>query len=286
MADLGYRLTGSSDYFKLSNRRPATSINHVACHDGFTLADVTRYARKHNEGNFEENRDGADDNQSHGWGAEGPTVDPLIEARRDRVLRDLLATLFLSVGTPMITAGDEFGRTQAGNNNTYCHDDPLGWVNWNLGAAREGPARLHPPLHRAARRRTRCCSAATSSWARRWRTPASATWCGSAPTARSWRRPTGRTPSCAAWACSWAATRMATRDPRGRKMIDDTLLTWFNAGAEPALATVPGTAWGATWELVLDTAAPTAPRRDVRAGAALVLPEHSVMVLRLRPVGG
>ncbi len=134
LAELGYGLSGSSDFFKVSGRRPSASINYVACHDGFTLADVVSYERKHNASNGEDNRDGTDDNHSFNGGVEGPTADPSIEAFRQRSARNLLASVFLSIGTPMLLAGDELGRTQKGNNNAYCQDNEVSWVDWNLTA--------------------------------------------------------------------------------------------------------------------------------------------------------
>jgi glycogen operon protein len=125
------RLAGSSNTFS-SGRGPVASVNFITAHDGFTLADLTSYDTKHNIGNGEDNRDGANDNRSFNHGAEGPTDDLAIITARRRTMRNLLGTLLLSAGIPMITAGDEFGRTQHGNNNAYCHDSPLTWVNWEL----------------------------------------------------------------------------------------------------------------------------------------------------------
>jgi isoamylase len=129
--DLATRLAGSADVFA-AHRGPMASINFVAAHDGFTLADLTAYDRKHNEDNGEDNRDGADQNRSWNHGAEGPTDDPRILEARRRCMRNLMATLLLATGVPMFVAGDEFGRTQRGNNNPYCLDDETSWVHWNL----------------------------------------------------------------------------------------------------------------------------------------------------------
>src|SRR5690606_28573191 len=127
-----YRLTGSSDLFAASGRQPPHSVNFVTSHDGFTLNDLVSYTRKHNLANGEDNRDGAEENLSSNGGVEGPTEDAEIIAAREQKKRNFLASLFLSVGTPMLLAGDELGRTQSGNNNAYCQDNPLGWVNWSL----------------------------------------------------------------------------------------------------------------------------------------------------------
>jgi isoamylase len=126
------RLAGSQDLFGQGARGPLSSVNYVASHDGFTLADLTAYDRKHNESNGEGNRDGHDDGRSWNHGVEGPADDGAVEGSRHRSVRNLLGTLLLSTGVPMLTAGDEMGRTQGGNNNAYCHDDPTGWVDWDL----------------------------------------------------------------------------------------------------------------------------------------------------------
>jgi isoamylase len=134
------RLAGSSDLFDRRSRRPWASVNYAASHDGFTLADVVSYAHRHNETNAEENRDGQGENYSANWGVEGPTDDPKIKETRGRVLRGLLATVFFSHGTPMLLAGDEFGRTQRGNNNAYCQDNEISWLDWKHAATPESEA--------------------------------------------------------------------------------------------------------------------------------------------------
>jgi len=131
LSQLGYRLTGSSDLYKRRNRNPHASINFLTCHDGFTLRDLVSYNEKHNDDNGEENRDGANDNDSWNCGAEGETDDTDISALRLRQMKNLLATLFLSQGTPMLFGGDELGKTKSGNNNTYCQDNDLSWIQWN-----------------------------------------------------------------------------------------------------------------------------------------------------------
>src|SRR5437763_1731119 len=128
--DFASRLTGSSDLYATSGRRPVASINFVTCHDGFTLTDLVSYNHKHNEDNGEDNRDGTDDNRSWNCGAEGPSGDPAINELRARQRRNFLVTLFLSQGVPMLLAGDEMGRTQQGNNNAYCQDNEISWHEW------------------------------------------------------------------------------------------------------------------------------------------------------------
>ena len=130
LPEFASRLTGSSDLYQQDSRRPVASVNFVTAHDGFTLADLVSYDHKHNEANGEDNRDGSDDNRSWNCGAEGPTDDPGILALRARQKRNFLATLLLSQGVPMLLAGDEMGRTQRGNNNAYCQDNEISWVDW------------------------------------------------------------------------------------------------------------------------------------------------------------
>ncbi len=132
IAEFATRLAGSSDLYERSGRKPHASINFVTCHDGFTLEDLVSYEHKHNELNGENNRDGADENFSVNCGTEGPTLDPDILRRRDRLKRNFIATLALSQGVPMLCGGDEFGRTQQGNNNAYCQDNEISWLNWDI----------------------------------------------------------------------------------------------------------------------------------------------------------
>jgi isoamylase len=134
VGELASRLAGSSDLYGDDGRRPSASINFVTAHDGFTLRDLVSYNRKHNEANEEDNRDGTNDNESWNCGFEGPTDDPIVNSLRPRQQRNFLATLLLSQGVPMLLAGDEFSQTQQGNNNAYCQDSPVAWLNWNLSA--------------------------------------------------------------------------------------------------------------------------------------------------------
>jgi glycogen debranching enzyme GlgX/malto-oligosyltrehalose synthase len=157
--DVGYRLTGSSDLYQQGGRSPSSSVNFLTAHDGFTLHDLVTYERKHNEANGESSRDGTDDNLSWNCGVEGETSDPAIRALRAAQTRNLLATLLLSQGTPMIASGDELGRTQRGNNNAYCQDNETSWLDWKLDAERRDllefarnvihVRRDHPLLQRA-----------------------------------------------------------------------------------------------------------------------------------------
>jgi isoamylase len=156
IGELASRLTGSSDLYRLSGRRPWASVNFVTAHDGFTLRDLVSYERKHNEANGEGNRDGTDDNRSQNFGEEGETASPVRAARRLATARAMLGTLLLSTGTPMLLGGDELWRTQGGNNNAYCLDDETSWVDWSErdGALAAFTARVaairrsSPALHR------------------------------------------------------------------------------------------------------------------------------------------
>ena len=138
LPEFASRLSGSSDLYETSARRPVASINFVTCHDGFTLADLVSYNQKHNEANGDDNADGTDDNRSWNCGTEGPTDDPAITELRARQVRNFLVTLFCSQGVPMLLAGDELGRTQQGNNNAYCQDNEISWVDWEAAGKNAG----------------------------------------------------------------------------------------------------------------------------------------------------
>ncbi|MEU5267614.1 glycogen debranching protein GlgX [Streptomyces hygroscopicus] len=281
--DLGYRLSGSSDLYDRSGRRPDASVNFITAHDGFTLRDLVSYERKHNEANGEGNRDGAPDNRAWNCGAEGETGDPDIRALRRRQLRNLLATLLLSTGVPMLVAGDELGRTQGGNNNAYCQDNETGWLDWSLledpgwRALTEFTARLirlrraHPVLRRTA---------FFSGLARppeglrdlAWFTPR-----GTEMTESDWYAPT-----TALGAYLWGRD-LPQSDPRGAPLTDDSFLALLHAGPRPLSFTLPGAPWAQGYELLLDTSredqdAP--PGTRLAAGAPIELPERSVLLLR------
>jgi glycogen operon protein len=140
--DMAQKLCASGDVFNRLGRRPSACVNFITAHDGFTLHDVVSYNDKHNQANGEDNRDGSNDNRSWNCGVEGPTEDPAINALRERQMRNMLSTLLLSQGTPMLLAGDEFGRTQQGNNNAYCQDNQISWVDWKLAAGNLSLIRL------------------------------------------------------------------------------------------------------------------------------------------------
>ena len=161
LPEFASRLTGSSDLYQQDSRRPVASVNFVTAHDGFTLQDLVSYDHKHNEANGEDNRDGSDDNRSWNCGVEGPTDDPAILALRARQKRNFLTTLLLSQGVPMLLAGDEMGRTQQGNNNAYCQDNEISWIDWAVRSESDtGTARLRAQADPAARRALRVPAAA------------------------------------------------------------------------------------------------------------------------------
>ena len=144
VAELATRLAGSADLYAHNGRRPYASINFVTAHDGFTLQDLVTYEQNHNEANGEDNRDGENHNLSWNCGVEGPTDDPAVRALRERQKRNFMATLFLSQGVPMISGGDELGRTQRGNNNAYCQDNEISWTDWTLTDERQRVPGLRP----------------------------------------------------------------------------------------------------------------------------------------------
>ncbi|MFF1340195.1 glycogen debranching protein GlgX [Streptomyces sp. NPDC058290] len=282
--DLGYRLSGSSDLYAWGGRRPYASVNFVTAHDGFTLRDLVSYERKHNEANGEAGRDGTNDNRSWNCGAEGESDDARIGVLRRRQLRNLLTTLLLSTGVPMLVAGDEFGRTQGGNNNAYCQDNETGWVDWSLledPAWRELcalAARLvalrqqHPVLRRRAFFSGRP-QGADGLRDLAWFTPA-----GAEMTERDWYAP------AASLGMYLSGRDIPGRDERGRQVSDDSFLALLHAGDRPVAWALPGAPWAAGYELVLDTsredqAAP--PGTRFRGGETLTVPARSVLLLQV-----
>jgi len=252
LAEMGYRLTGSSDLYQGDGRGPSASINFITAHDGFTLRDLVSYNDKHNEANGERNRDGTDDNRSWNCGLEGDTTDPDVLALRRRQQRNLLATLLLSQGVPMLVSGDELNRTQHGNNNAYCQDNELSWIDWDLDAdalevldvTRRLVAlrRRHPVFRRRKFFQGRPIH-------------------GSDLADIGWFGPDGREMDQEQWlAGSLIALGMflngdeiSEPGPRGERIDDDSFLLLFN-GPEPARFRLPSGKWANTFELVLDTA--------------------------------
>ncbi len=280
LPEFASRLTGSSDLYQDDSRRPAASINFVTCHDGFTLRDLVSYNDKHNEANGEDNRDGSDDNRSWNCGVEGP-ASGAVETLREQQKRNFLATLFLSQGVPMLSHGDELGRTQGGNNNAYCQDNEISWVdwsdvreNWLLLSFTKRLARLrreHPVFRRRRffyGRPVRGSHDDLSDIA--WLTPG-----GVEMTDADWHN--GYAKSLAVFLNGDAITEP---DRRGRRITDDSFLLFFNAHHEVIRFTIPKNL-GDLWTTEIDTAVPIAvDQRVSRAGEAVPVAGRSVRVLR------
>jgi glycogen operon protein len=281
LGELGYRLTGSSDLYAHNGRRPYASINLVTAHDGFTLHDLVSYNAKHNEANLEENRDGTDDNISWNCGAEGDTDDPEVKALRARQMRNFAATLFLSQGVPMLLHGDEVARTQGGNNNVYCQDNPTSWMRWDWDASETEMLewvrrmvafrRAHPVLDRKAFFH----SADVRGWAR-----AEVEWLtlqGSPMQQPDWDDPERH-----ALVMLLHGNASGLVDERGRPIVGQTLVAAFNAGADRASLRLPRIPRPWRWFLAFDSADPTEPdgRRTVSSGGTYPMEARSVAVFR------
>ncbi|MEE1938696.1 glycogen debranching protein GlgX [Streptomyces sp. TRM 70361] len=282
--DLGYRLSGSSDLYAWGGRRPYASVNFVTAHDGFTLRDLVSYERKHNEANGEGNRDGTNDNRSWNCGTEGETDDPEITALRRRQLRNLLTTLLLSTGVPMLVAGDEMGRTQGGNNNAYCQDNETGWVDWSLltepgwRALCDLTARLialrrnHPVLRR------RAFFSGRAHGPEGLRDLAWFNGEGEEMTGADWHAPG------ATLGMYLSGRDIPQRDARGEPVTDDSFLVVLHAEGEDGSFRLPSPPWGQAYELVVDTSREdqeTEPGTVHPAGEVVELPARSVLVWRV-----
>ncbi|HUZ34773.1 MAG TPA: glycogen debranching protein GlgX [Streptosporangiaceae bacterium] len=288
MPEFASRLSGSSDLYETSGRRPVASINFVTCHDGFTLADLVSYDHKHNEANGEGGADGTDDNRSWNCGAEGPTEDGAVLDLRARQRRNFLATLFCSQGVPMLLAGDELGRTQEGNNNAYCQDSELSWVNWDLAGSQAALLdfardlavlrREHPVFRR--RRFFRGRPEGGDGLADiAWLTPS-----GQEMTDRDWSTPYAR-----AMMVFLNGDAISEPGPRGEPVRDDSFLILLSAHHEPLTFTLPAARFGRRWAVTLDSAAGRvgeAGGAEHRAGGQIALASHSMMALRRTGVSG
>ena len=272
-ADLGFRLTGSSDLYARRGRAPSASVNFVTVHDGFTLADLVAYERKHNAANGENNQDGTDDNRSWNCGAEGSSRDPAVTALRERQMRNILATLLLSHGTPMVSHGDEVARTQMGNNNAYCHDGPLTWLAWE-----EAPASA--AQREFTRQLIRLRQAEPAFQRRTFPTPRELSWLrpdGREMTDEDWDDPTTR-----ALGMLLRGDRLDAVDAEGDRLAGATFLLLLNAGADPAPFVLPALPGGVRWAAVIDTRDWTPPSSTALAGGeAYPLAEHALALLRL-----
>jgi isoamylase len=276
------RLSGSSDLYETSARRPVASINFVTCHDGFTLADLVSYNSKHNEANGDGNTDGSNDNRSWNCGTEGPTDDPAIIALRARQTRNFLATLLLSQGVPMLLAGDELGRSQLGNNNAYCQDNEMSWVDWEAAGSHAGLLDFTSSLialrrdHPVFRRRRFFTGELGGQRDISWLTPA-----GTEMTDADWRASDTR--SLAVLLNGEAITEPG---PRGETITDQSFLLLFNASDQPVTFTLPAADAAPGWEVVVDTAN-TGVSAETPAGTGSIdLASRTVVVLReLRDAG-
>ena len=285
VADVAYRLTGSSDLYQSDGRRPYASINFVTAHDGFTLHDLVSYNDKHNEANGEGNRDGSSDNRSWNCGVEGPTEDSEVSFLRERQRRNFLTSLLLSQGVPMLLAGDELGRTQLGNNNAYCQDNEISWVDWELDEERAALLDFISAIvalrrqHPVFRRRTFFQGQAVHGSVKDigWFTPD-----GTEMDEAEWQAPDVST-----LGVFLNGEEIPDQDPRGGRIVDDSFMLLLNGGGEPALFKLPGAPWAKEYELLADTALafvrpPGADAPSYMAGEELSMASRSLAVLRKR----
>jgi len=266
MGEMATRLTGSADIFDHHGRTPRASINHVTVHDGFTLADLVSYERKHNEANQEDNRDGSDFNLSVNCGVEGPTDDPEIVATRRRIRRNVLSTLLLAQGVPLVLAGDEVGNSQNGNNNAYCQDNEIGWVDWSdLGHDGEDMSALVGQLAALRKRfpqlqgrRWLDGRSPDGSYDVLWLTPDAVEM-----TEQDWRFPNGR----------FLAYVLGPED-KGQP----PLLLVFNAAPEDIVFALPSVPACGDWTKVHDTSLVKDQQETIAAGTRLIARGRSVLV--------
>jgi isoamylase len=275
LPDLATRLSGSGDLYGRGGRRPTASVNFITVHDGFTLADLVSYDRKHNDANGEDNRDGTDDNHSWNCGVEGPTDDPAVLELRARQLRNLITSLLLSEGVPLLLGGDEFARTQGGNNNAYCHDDELTWFDW-------GAARQHDDLVEFTARLCRLRRAHPVFRRRQFFRGAPAHTSGRDDL--DWYRPDGGLMTPNDWGAPYArAVTVALSGATGNPArTDDPFLVLLNAWWEPLEFNVPESLRALAWRIEVDTADPAAAGSAVAPSGALPLTGRSMMLLRGR----
>jgi glycogen operon protein len=282
LGEFAYRLTGSADLYEHTARRPVASINFVTAHDGFTLRDLVSYNDKHNEDNGEGNNDGESHNRSWNCGVEGPTKDVAINTLRARQQRNFLTTLLLSQGVPMISHGDELGRTQRGNNNGYCQDNALTWVDWANAdddmaafAGKVSALRAEHPVFRRRRffngrpvRQRGFTGRPDISWFR----PD-----GSEMTEEDWDSGFGK--SIAVYLNGQGIPGL---DARGHRITDDSFVLCFNAHHEPIEFRLPPKGFGAKWRPVVDTATPENGHGDttLRAGARVSVEARALLVLQ------
>jgi isoamylase len=281
LGEFASRLTGSSDLYEATSRRPSASINFVVAHDGFTLNDLVSYNEKHNEANGEDNKDGESYNRSWNCGVEGPTDDPEILELRHRQMRNIMATLMLSQGTPMVAHGDEMGRTQQGNNNVYCQDSELSWMNWSLIAKNSDQLaftrkvtalrKRHPVFRRRRFFEGRPILSADQVREIAWLTPS-----GDEMTSEDWDSDFGK---CIAVFLNGEA--LPEPDARGERVIDDSFLLCFNAHDHEVDFIIPHDDYAKEWTAELDTTDPTGEvKLVVNDGDQVSLPGRALLVFR------
>ena len=283
LGEFASRITGSADLYEHSGRRPFASINFVTAHDGFTLRDLVSYNEKHNEANGEGNNDGESHNRSWNCGVEGPTDDPEVLALRSRQQRNYLATLLLSQGTPMVLHGDELGRTQDGNNNTYCQDNELSWINWDTmdGPLTEFVAAVthlrhdHPSFRRSEFFDGRPVEMDADDTGRPMPDIAWLTTDGAPLKPADWDEPLSR--SFGMWL---NGNGIAGVDMRGRPITDVNFIVYFNSNPEPVKVKLPPVRYGRQWEEVIDTAGKYADGQIRKARTSITLDGKSMVVLR------
>jgi isoamylase len=285
LGEFASRLSGSSDLYEHTGRRPIASVNFVTAHDGFTLADLVSYNEKHNEANGEDNRDGEGFNRSWNCGVEGPTDDVQILGLRGRQQRNFMATLLLSQGIPMIAHGDEIGRTQKGNNNVYCQDSELSWMHWDLGERETTMLEFTRELVRLRR---------DHPVFRRRRFFAGSPEHGGESELKdiAWLNPQGEHMKDGEWHNSQARAvqvflngdAIAEPDLRGEEITDDSFLVLFNGAPEPVTFTLPEAEYGETWTAVLDTDSQVPVGATAPAKNTLSLARNSVVVLTRPPI--
>ena len=275
------RLAGSSDLYRTWRRGTRASINFITAHDGFTLHDLVSYEQKHNEANGEHNQDGDNANDCSNHGVEGPTDDPEILAIREQQKRNLLATMLLSLGVPMLTAGDEIGRTQQGNNNAYCHDSALTWLDWKLDARQESLLAFTRQLtalrrrYSVLRRETFLTGEAPTPGERK-----DAAWYGSSGKESSpddWGRRESRCVGV------WLAR---PNGDQGNEVGESDLLIILNGGSTPVDFHLPAPGSAHCWERILDTGHQHGEQPVRPHGASSRIPSLSVCVYRREPRSG
>lgn len=283
LGEFASRLTGSSDLYANNGRRPTASINFVTAHDGFTLNDLVSYNAKHNMANGEDNRDGESHNRSWNCGVEGPTDDAEILQLRARQRRNFLTTLLLSQGTPMIAHGDEIGRTQNGNNNVYCQDNELAWMNWELPTTNKNLLDFTKRLIRIR---------ANHPVFRRRRFLAGGPLGSDAPDRDiAWLVPSGKLMTQGDWEFAFGKSLMvylngrniAESDRRGQPIEDDSFLLMFNAHYDDIDFTLPPEQFGASWKLIVDTTENTGYPVEalvLEAGAEFTVTSRSIAIFR------